>query len=309
MDASPDLNRVLVVGISGRALFDLSHENEIFETQGLEAYRRYQLEHEDDPLKPGPAFPLIKAMLALNAHAPGNRRCDVVIMSKNSPDLSLRLHNAVEKHGLDITRSAFTSGVPVAKYLRAYGVDLFLSRNHSNVQAGIAAGVASGVLYDLPPDYAAPVDQIRIAFDADAVLFSDESEQIYRSQGLQAFLDHERQNARSPMKEGPFSKLFRAIAVLQEQFGEKSPIRTAVVTARNSPADERVIRTFRAWDVRVDETFFLGTIPKDQVLEAFGAHIFFDDQDRHVALASRLVPSALVPPMPVAPAAPNPACS
>jgi 5'-nucleotidase len=290
-----DANKVLVVGISGRALFDLSKENQIFETEGLPAYRQYQLDHEDEILAPGPAFPLVKAMLRLNAIAPGNRRCEVVILSKNSPDLSLRLHQSIVHHDLDITRSGFTSGVPVSRYLHAFGVDLYLSRNHQDVRAGIAAGVASGVIYEAPREYAAAEDEIRVAFDADAVLFSDESERIYKERGLTAFLEHEKENARKPMKEGPFSKLFRAIAVLQAQFVEKTPIRTAIVTARNSPANERVIRTLRAWNVRVDETFFLGTIPKDQVLQAFGAHIFFDDQDRHVAPASQLVPSALVP--------------
>lgn len=293
-----DSNKILTVGISGRALFNLSKENEIFEQQGLNAYREYQLQHEDDIIEPGPAFPLVQAILRLNSFfTDGNRRCEVVILSKNSPDLSLRIHNSIQHYGLDIACSAFTSGVSTAKYLKAYNIDLFLSRNQNDVRAGISKGVASGVIYESPSDYSTSLEKINIAFDADAVLFSDESDRIFREHGLEAFLEHEKQNARSPMKDGPFSKLFRAISILQSEFGnDSSPVRTAIVTARNSPANERVIRTLRAWNVRVDEIFFLGNRPKDEILKEFEAHIFFDDQDKHVALASKSVPSALVPP-------------
>ncbi len=292
---STDWSKVLVVGISSRALFDLTASNEIFDRDGLEAYTRHQIENEDNVLGPGAGFPLVSAMLRLNQAAEaGGRRCEVVVMSRNNAAVSLRLWKSIQHHGLDVTRAAFVSGTPLSNYLEAFKVDLFLSMNESDVQAAVNAGFAGAILYPPPADYSAPLGQIRIAFDADAVIFSDESERIYRERGLQAFLDHEKANAQKPLREGPFAKLLRAIAVLQ---GQVSPdiIRTAIVTARNSPAHERVIRTLAVWGVRVDEAFFLGGLPKDKVLQAFGAHIFFDDQHVHVEPASRVVPAGRVP--------------
>jgi 5'-nucleotidase len=295
-----DLSNYLVIGISSRALFDLSHENEIYETEGLEAYCRYQLEHENDILQPGAGFALISAMLKLNQIDTSRRRSEVVIVSRNSADTSLRISNSIDHYQLDITRAAFTGGEPVAKYLNAFDVDLFLSATEEDVQAAVESQVASGLIYDIPSQQAdRPLDQIRIAFDGDAVLFSEESEVIYQQKGLEAFIEHEKQNAKKPLPEGPFAKLLKTLSYLQfdldEQRNGPPPIRTALVTARNSPAHERVIRTLRAWNVRIDETFFLGGVSKDRVLASFKPHIFFDDQQRHCEPASRLVPTARVP--------------
>lgn len=295
-----DLSNYLVIGISSRALFDLSRENEIYETQGLEAYCQYQLEHENDILEPGTGFSLIEAMLNINGIDASKRRTEVVIVSRNSADTSLRISNSIDAYNLDITRAAFTGGEPVAKYLNAFDVDLFLSATEEDVQAAVESQVASGLIYDGPSQNAGkPLEQIRIAFDGDAVLFSEESEMIYQQQGLEAFIEHEKHNAEQPLPEGPFAKLLKTLSYLQfELDGYASvapPIRTALVTARNSPAHERVIRTLRTWGVRIDETFFLGGVSKDRILESFSPHIFFDDQHRHCATASKLVPTARVP--------------
>lgn len=294
-----DLSNLLVIGISSRALFNLSHEHEIYAEQGLEAYCRYQLEHENDILEPGTAFPLIQAILRINELQPQKRRTEVVIVSRNSADTSLRISNSINHHKLDITRAAFTGGQSVAKYLNAFDIDLFLSASEEDVQAAASAQLASGLIYEGHRQVQKydPLKQIRIAFDGDAVLFSEESELIYQQQGLEAFVEHERQNALNPLPEGPFAKLLKTLSFLQFELnmGAEPPIRTALVTARNSPAHERVIRTLRAWDVRVDETFFLGGVDKDKVLEAFAPHIYFDDQLRHCDRASRLVPTARVP--------------
>lgn len=292
-----DLSKYLVIGISSRALFDLTLENGIFESEGLEAYSRYQIEHEDEPLKPGTGFSLIRAILRLNELIPDKRKSEVIIMSRNSADTSLRIFKSVEHYGLDVTRAVLTGGAPLAPYLGALKVDLFLSAHEEDVQDAINAGYASGLIYDYPGDPNAPISQIRVAFDGDAVLFSDESERIYQSEGLEAFLKHEKENARKPLPEGPFSKLLKTLSFLQQQEAglAESPIRTALVTARNSPAHERVIRTLREWNVRIDEAFFLGGIPKDQVLRAFGPHIFFDDQPVYCESASQVVPAARVP--------------
>lgn len=294
-----DLSNYLVIGVSSRALFDLSRENEIFENEGLEAYCRYQLDHENDVLKPGSGFALIEAILHINEIESGVRRTEVVIISRNSADTSLRISNSIDSHKLDITRAAFTGGEPVAKYLNAFDVDLFLSATEEDVQAAVESNVAAGLIYDGPSrDRADPLKQIRIAFDGDAVLFSKESEMIYQNQGLEAFIEHEKINAQKPLPEGPFAKLLKTLSFLQFDLNSRlanPPIRTALVTARNSPAHERVIRTLRTWNVRIDETFFLGGVPKHKILESFSPHIFFDDQHLHCEGAAKVVPTARVP--------------
>lgn len=294
-----DPSQYLVIGISSRALFDLTESNFVFESQGLDAYSQYQLEHEDEILEPGAAFPLVKAILALNNIVPGKRKSEVIIMSRNSADTSLRIFNSIEHYRLDITRAVLSGGADLSAYLKAFDVDLFLSAYESDVQNAIDAGVAAGLIYDLPErdrDSNLPPDQIRIAFDGDAVLFSDESELIYQERGLEAFLEHERQNALKPLPEGPFAKLLRTLSFLQSEVKTPvPPIRTALVTSRNSPAHERAIRTLRAWKVRVDEAFFLGGMDKQGVLSAFRPHIFFDDQDRYCGPASKHTAVARVP--------------
>ena len=292
-----DLSNKLVVGISSRALFDLETENKIFEEQGLDAYETYQIEHENDVLKPGTAFPLVKALHRLNSG--DERLTEIIIMSKNSANTSLRVFKSIEKYGLDISRGALVSGRPIAPYLAPFKTDLFLSADENDVQEAVNAGFAAGIICshdDLPIDPEQEIDQIRIAFDGDAVIFSDEAERIYQEQGLTAFAEHERKNAEKPLPEGPFAKLLKTISLVQKKFPEdKMPIRTALVTARNAPAHERVVRTLRAWDARIDEAFFLGGIEKAEVLKAFGAHIFFDDQTVHTDPASKRVPAARVP--------------
>ena len=292
------LDDKLVVGVSSRALFDLEEENEIFEKQGLAAYSEYQLAHENDILKTGTAFPLIKALHNLNCK--DKRLIEVIVMSKNSADTSLRIFNSIKHYGLDITRAALVSGKSIAPYLTAFKTDLFLSADENDVQDAINANIAAGIICSPLTSNIDPtqeIKQIKIAFDGDAVIFSDESERIYKEKGLAAFEEHEKENAKKPLPEGPFAKLLKTISLVQNQFeNEKEiPIKTALVTARCAPAHERVIRTLRAWDVRIDEAFFLGGVKKSEILKAFGAHIFFDDQAVHTDPASQFVPSARVP--------------
>lgn len=295
-----ELENRLVIGVSSRALFDLTEENEIFETQGVDAYCKYQVEHENDLLKPGNGFPLIKALLKINKIKGQEGRVEVIVMSHNSPDTSLRVFNAIEHYGLNITRAVLASGAPLTPYLEAFQTDLYLSADEDDVQSAIDCGIAAGIICadtistpSINPDE--DIKQIRIAFDGDAVLFSDDSEMIYQTQGLEAFEDNERRLAKDPMKAGPFAKFLKTISDLQKELPDEAPIRTALVTARSAPSHERVIRTLRAWNVRIDEAFFLGGVTKKDVLKAFGAHIFFDDQVVHTEPASTVVPSARVP--------------
>ena len=294
-----DLENRLVIGVSSRALFDLTVENEIFRTQGVDAYCSYQVEHEKELLKPGNGFRLIEALLNINKIPGQEGRVEVIIMSHNSPDTSLRVFNSISHYGLNISRAVLASGASLTPYLEAFHTDLYLSADEKDVQAAIDCGIAAGIICcDEIKSYEGEkeITQIRIAFDGDAVLFSDESEQIYREKGLEAFEENERLQAENPLKQGPFARFLKTISDIQSEFPpEQAPIRTALVTARSAPAHERVIRTLRAWHVRIDEAFFLGGITKRDVLKAFGAHIFFDDQAVHTTPASKVVPSARVP--------------
>lgn len=295
------LDKKMVIGVSSRTLFDMTVENEIFETQGLEAYRKYQTEHERDILKPGPGFQLIKGLLQLNERKSRADLVEVIVMSHNSPDTALRIFNTVAHYGLAISRFVLVSGASLAPYLTAFHTDLFLSACEEDVQCAIDNGIAAGIIcteYNTAQVRRIPTAtaQIRIAFDGDAVLFAEESERIFREKGLKAFEENERVHAMEPLAEGPFAQFLRKLSDLQREFAyEDCPIRTALVTARSAPAHERVLRTIKAWDVRVDEVFFLGGLEKKEILKAFGAQIFFDDQPVHTSGAAEFVPAARVP--------------
>lgn len=294
-----DLENKLVIGISTRALFDLTKENQIFVKDGAEAYCSYQKRHENEILKPGPGFSLIDTLLSLN-ELPGNAgRVEVIIVSRNSADISLRIFHSVRHYGMNITRAVLTSGASIVPYLKAFKTDLFLSADEEDVQSAINLGMAAAVMINNCAFRSRKVrgtKQLRIAFDGDAVLFADESEQIFARDGLRAFEENERKLAKKPLQAGPFAKLCETISKIQKEFaGKESPVRTALVTSRCAPAHERVIRTLRAWNVRIDEVFFLGGISKKEVLREFGASIFFDDQMLHALAASEVVPAARVP--------------
>lgn len=293
------LDNLLVIGVSSRALFDLEAEENIFRTQGLDAYRQHQLDNENEILKRGGGFALVRALLKLNSLTTSKRLVEVVIMSRNSSETSMRIFNSIKHYDLDITRAVLSGGASLAPYLAAFNVSLFLSLHEDDVQAAVNSGVAAALLYQKPENVLEELDQIRIAFDGDAVIFSDESERIYQEQGIEAFEKHERENAMRPLPDGPFARLLKALSFIQNNFkneeGRATPIRTALVTARSSPAHERVIRTLRVWDVAIDETFFMGGVAKSDVLAAFKPHIFFDDQAGHCARAAPLVQTGRVP--------------
>ena len=294
-----DLTSPLVIGISSRALFNLEEENKIFEEQGLEKYEEYQVQHENDILQKGSAFQLVKAFLGLNKLSPNKRLVEVIVMSRNSPNTSLRIFNSISDYDLDITRAALSGGAPIAPYLHAFKTDLFLSAKREDVQQAIDDDIAAGLILTGAPhvNTKTKIEQIRIAFDGDAVLFGSDSERIFQHKGIEAFAEHERYNADIPMQKGPFANFLLTIAHIQSEFSDRetAPIRTALVASRNAPAHERAIKTLRYWNVRIDEAYFLGGVSKKEVLSAFGAHIFFDDQSVHAEPASEVVTSALVP--------------
>ena len=289
-------DRRLVVAISSRALFDMGESHALFEEQGLDAYRAYQIARENDILGPGIAFPLVQKLLRLNTISSETPRVEVILLSRNSGDTGLRIFNSIEHHGLEIVRAAFTSGASTYPYAQAFGADLFLSTNAEDVARALATGMAAATI--LPSKAPSKVsEQLRIAFDGDAVIFDDEGERVSREGGLAAFAAHERAHAGEPLSGGPFRGFLDALHRLQAAFptGQDSPIRTALVTARSVPAHERVIRTLREWGIRLDEALFLGGRSKGPFLEAFGADIFFDDSEQNIASARDLVAAGHVP--------------
>ena len=295
---SVDLSQILVIGVSSRALFDLEEENTIFNEKGLLEFRKYQYEHENELLKPGTAFYLVKSLLELNKQA-SKQIVEVVVMSRNSPETGVRVMNSIKAHGLDINRLAFTGGESLYGYIAGYDVDLFLSMDPEDVQKVIDSGSsAAALIYAPPSEFNSETSRVKIAFDADAVLFSDDSEFRYKTEGLDAFQKHEKENEKNAMKEGPFAKLLIKLSKIQEHLPmavEISPLRLAIITARSAPSHLRVINTLREWGVYIDEVHFLGGLSKDKILATFGAHIFFDDQEAHLGPASKVVPSGKVP--------------
>ena len=293
---SSKLGDKLVVAISSRALFDLDESHRIFEEQGIEAYSKYQIENEESPLAPGAAFSLVKKLLALNSKNTDKPAVEVVLLSRNSADTGLRIFNSIKHYDLDISRAAFTSGRSPYSYVSAFASHLFLSTDPNDVKAALNDGFAAATIIPRTHREGAQSSELHFAFDGDAVIFSDEAEQIYKSKGLKAFTDNETAAANKPLAGGPFKNFLAALHRLQNEYpADNCPIRTALVTARSAPAHERVIRTLREWDIRIDEALFLGGMPKGQFLRSFQADVFFDDQTTHCDDAVEHVATGHVP--------------
>lgn len=281
-EAAPQIR--LVVAISSRALFDLSESHRVFEERGVSAYHAYQVAHEGEVLAPGVAFSLVKKLLALNERLGDRGRVEVILLSRNSSDTGLRVFNSIRHHGLAIRCAAFTSGASPYRYVSAFGAHLFLSADRDDVRQALDAGCAAATILPAPARRAAAADdeELRLAFDGDAVLFSDESERIFRAEGLAAFTANEVAAAQQPLSDGPFKGFLVALQRIQALFPiEQAPLRTALITSRGAPTHERVVRTLRAWNIRIDESLFLDGLGKAPFLAAFDADIFFDDQEHH----------------------------
>lgn len=286
----------LVIGIASSALFDLSTADAVYRQDGVEAYRAHQRTHEREVLAPGPAFPFIRRLLSLNRDL-AVPVVEIVLISHNDADTGLRVRLSCEEHRLRLGRMAFTGGRAPWPFLDAFGTHLFLTRNAADVNAAIAAGAAAGeILPTATQDDDG--DELRIAFDFDSVLADDSSDRIYAREGLAAFYAHEADHAEIPSAPGPLIRLLRAIAVVQGKLraaSGESRLRTAIVTARNWPADRRVVTTLRAWGLPVDEAYFLGDAPKEPVLRQLRPHIFFDDRRANVDRACFAGPAVHVP--------------
>ena len=285
---------MLVIGITYRALFEIDDSHKIFEEQGLEAYREYQISNENEALNPGQAFPLVMKLLDLNKQLKKQKSVEVVLLSRNSADTGLRIFNSIEHHKLDIKRAAFCGGNSPHTYAKSFGAHLFLSTEFSDCKLALKSGVAAARI--IPTGTPKTRDsQLKVAFDGDAVIFSEESQDIYDSFGLAAFDKNEKSLANKPLSGGPFKPFLSELHRLQTLFPQSEcPIRIALVTARSAPSHERVIRTLRDWEIRVDESLFLGGLQKGDFLKVYQADIFFDDQEENIDSASDKVPTGHV---------------
>jgi 5'-nucleotidase len=289
---STSLAGQLVVAISSRALFDFEEENQVFEAGDDHAYMQLQLQRLEQAARPGVAFSLVNKLLAFNS---SGRNVEVVILSRNDPVSGMRVFRSAQHYGLPIQRGVFTRGESPWRYLKPLAANLFLSTNEADVRSALSAGVPAARVF---PHSARASDahpnEVRIAFDGDAVIFSDEAERVYQSSGLDAFQAHERAQAQTPLAAGPFKPLLQALQLLQKASNNEMRIRTALVTARSAPAHERAIRTLMDWHIEVDEAMFLGGLPKGAFLREFEPDFFFDDQTGHIQNAALHVPSGHV---------------
>ncbi len=285
---------MLKIGITSRALFDLDSSHLIFLNEGLEAYKDYQISLENSPLDPGEAFTLVKKLLNLNNLTKGEKLVEVILLSRNTADTGLRIFNSIQYHNLDIKKAAFCGGNSPHIYAKSFGADIFLSTELEDCKCSISNGIASARIM---PSKKSKVDEevLKIAFDGDSVLFSGESQQIFDKYGLEAFNENEKDLADRPLLEGPFKSFLSELYRIQKRFSKREcPLRIALVTARSAPSHERVIKTLRDWNIRIDESLFLGGLEKKEFLKDFGADIFFDDQIENCLTASLEVPTGHV---------------
>lgn len=301
MSETNGIGEKLVVAASSRAIFDLESEHRIFEKEGVAAYRRYQIDHLDEPLKPGVAFPFISRLLELNRVFPDESPVEVVVLSRNSPETGQRFFNSCRHYSLPISKGAFTSGQSTFPFMKAFNACLFLSANRDSVLQANEAGLPAGLV--LPNNFRddAGDSGLRIAFDFDGVIADDEAERKYQAEGFQAFQKQETDKRGQPLKAGPLQQLFSKLSALQKldaQKGEDDPyykpaLRIAIVTSRGAPSEQRLITTLKSYGMYAAELFLLDGLPKDGILQVLKPHIFFDDQLRH--LTSSDVPCVLVP--------------
>ncbi|MEH6823372.1 MAG: 5'-nucleotidase [Motiliproteus sp.] len=298
-----DIDSRLVVGLASSALFDLEQSDAVFQDKGERAYRVYQREHQNRPLRPGVAYPFVRRLLALNQLNPDNPPVEVVLLSHNDPDTGLRVFKSIEHYGLAITRAVFQQGRSPYNFIPAFNISLFLSANETDVKQAMMQGLPAGLVLKTNAGDDADDEELRLAFDFDGVLADDESETVYQDGDLEQFTRHEVEHVDIPHNPGPLQAFLAGIAQIQkleqaraeQDSGYKPKLRLAIVTARSAPAHERVINTMRSWDLMVNDAFFLGGVEKRRVLDIWAPHIFFDDQRGHLDAAASVSPSVHIP--------------
>lgn len=298
------IDKKLVVAVTSRAIFDMEEANSVFDNEGTEQFRAHQLARLDEPLAPGVAFPFIRRLLRLNELYPDQQPVEVIVLSRSDPASGRRFYRSCKHHGLDITRGAFLSGKSPYPYIKSFNASILLSAHESDVISALRAGLPAGLVLPSKVVDDSADHELRIAFDFDGVLADDEAETVYRnSEDLDLFTQYEVEKSAQPHNPGPLKDLFTKIGFFQkleskrarEQPGYEPAVRIAIVTARNAPANERVVTTLESWGMSATETFFMGGIEKKRVLDALKPHIFFDDQLTHLEPAAETVPSIFVP--------------
>ncbi|XP_063351286.1 cytosolic 5'-nucleotidase 1A [Pelmatolapia mariae] len=295
----PKPKNAVTIAVSSRTLFNMKAERKIFEEEGLEKYVAFQQEHENEPLKPGPAFPFVKALMNVNTRLrelyPDNEELfDIVLMTNNHAQVGVRLINSINHYDLTIERFCMTGGKSPIGYLKAYLTNLYLSKSADKVIQAIDEGIAAATMFTPDTELELSDTQLRVAFDGDAVLFSDESEIIVKQHGLDTFFEHEKHFENKPLAQGPLKCFLEALGKLQRKFYAKNerlncPIRTFLVTARSAASSgARVLKTLRSWGLEIDEALFLAGAPKGPLLQKIKPHIFFDDQMFHIEGATEL---------------------
>lgn len=298
-----DISNRLVIGLASSALFDLSESDQVFRAEGEKQYRIYQRKNQNEPLRPGVAFPFIRRLLSLNELSPEDPPVEVVLLSHNDPDTGLRVFKSIEHHQLGMTRAVFLQGKNPFEYIPAFNISLFLSGNEEDVQEASAAGYPAGLVLQSGVEDNVDDEELRLAFDFDGVVADDEAEAVFKSGDLDSFVAHEKEHVEKPHNPGPLKTFLEKISRIQNLEQQKAEddenyqpkLRVAIVTARNAPAHERVINTMRNWDIMINDAFFMGGIEKKRVLEVLKPHIFFDDQKLHLEPTSDVLPSVHIP--------------
>ena len=283
------IEKKLVIAVSSSALFDMQDSDAVFRQDGEDAYRVYQQKHINDPLKEGVAFPFIKRLLNLNASFPEEQPVEVILFSKNSPETGLRAFRSIQHYNLNISRACFSSGKPNHQYLPAFNSTLFLTTNREDAREALANGITAGVV-GKQEIQDSNEEGLCLAFDFDGVIADDSAERVYKEQGLAAYQEYEKEHGTHPLKSGPIANLLKRISSFQKLERTKQQedpkyrrlLKTAIVTARNAPAHERVVFTLQSLEIEVDEVFFMGGVEKARLLNILKPHIFFDDQESHI---------------------------
>lgn len=297
------IEKKLVVGISANALFDLKKEDDLFINKGLEAYRKYQIDNKTETIPKGVAFPFIKRLLHINDVYSEEKPIEVVLLSKNSPETGIRIFNSIKHYELDITRAAFMSGKPAYEYIPAFNISLFLSTNKNDVNLATMKNYAAGRVIRTKVIDGDDISELRVAFDFDGVIANDETEKIYKKEGIEKYYEYETKHSQEALNPGPLADFFKRLSYFQELESKKESndpnykkiLKTAIITARSAPAHERAINTLNKWGVTVDEMFLLGGVEKKRILEIMKPHLYFDDQLLHLDKNIQNIPLVHIP--------------
>uniref|UniRef100_A0A672I7R8 Uncharacterized protein n=1 Tax=Salarias fasciatus TaxID=181472 RepID=A0A672I7R8_SALFA len=247
----------------------------------------------------GPAFPFVKALKAVNAklkeNYPESEELFKVMLLDEKPSDSLK--NAIRTHDLEELITVLNVREDLVGELKRINTALYLSDSEALAKKVLNQGIAAAFMPTPKEIKEVSEDQLRVAFDGDSVLFSNESERVFQDSGLTGYLQHERNNVEKLLDPGPLCSFLEVLEKLKKKLHDKGllkncPIRTYLVTARRAGCDGyRALNSLHSWDLEVDEAFFLGLSPKGPILDNIRPHLFFDDQPRHIQAALEMLQS------------------